>query len=263
MIRRLGLITGALLFVLGASAAPAMSQEAAEQSTCIQCHLAMGEPRLTKPVEDWRSSIHAKNGVSCNACHWGDPTSMDIVEAMSPEKGFKGAPKPEAVPDFCGACHVGVKEDYLTSAHGQALDHGGPQCVTCHENHAIQQASIQLINPQSCTRCHGYERAALIRDALAATDESIVSLDRQLKSLQRIGFEVADLQSGLFETRNTFHRLFHSNEIKQQVDGIEATLARRKQGGAVVVAMLLVLTALLFYVRHTYKIEEKQTRPKG
>jgi hypothetical protein len=47
-------------------------------------------------------------------------------------------------------------------------------------------------------------------------------------------------------------------EIRQQVDGIEDRLDRRKTAGAVVVGLLLVMTALFLYVRHTYELEEKR-----
>jgi nitrate/TMAO reductase-like tetraheme cytochrome c subunit len=243
------------------------------QTACIQCHSGMDE-KLAHPVEQWRASVHAKNGISCQGCHGGDPTLNDM-EAMDPGKGYKGAPEPNEVPRFCGECHLGVMEDYLASAHGQALGAGGPQCVTCHGSHGIELASLKLINPESCTKCHGFERAAEIREALAETDGTIVTIDQQIKKLHRIGIAVENLQEGLFDTRNTFHRLFHSvdvekvrsrtdeiqgrlKEIRQQVDGIEDRLDRRKTAGAVVVGLLLVMTALFLYVRHTYELEEKR-----
>lgn len=269
----LSLFAAALCLSIFVCAAPALPKEA-PLPTCIECHASMqDQPKVYQPVEKWRGSVHAKNGISCNGCHGGDPTIMD-EDAMSPDKGFKDISKPEAIPDFCGACHLGVKEDYLASAHGKALGRGGPQCATCHGAHGIQLASPQLINPKSCTRCHSYERAEQIREALATTDERISALDRELKDLHRMGMEVGDLQGGLFDTRNTFHRLFHSvdvqkvrgntadilgrlSEINRQMEAIQAQLSHRKRGGAVVVGLLAVLAALLLYLRHTYSREEK------
>ncbi len=269
----LSLFAAALFLAIFLCAAPLLPQ-GARQSTCIECHQSMqDQARLYQPVEKWRESVHAKNGIACHGCHGGDPTTMD-EEAMSPDKGFKEVPKPETIPDFCGACHLGVKEDYLASAHGKALGKGGPQCATCHGAHGIQLASPQLINSQSCTQCHGYERAAQIREALVTTDDRMSALDREMKSLHRVGMEVVDLQGRLFDTRNTFHRLFHSvdvqkvrdniaeiqgrlSEIALQVEGIQAQISRRKRGGAIIVGLLAALTALLLYLRHTYSREEK------
>src|SRR5512143_2111969 len=104
------------------------------ESVCIKCHSGL-QGRLGAPPRDWKGSVHAANGISCNNCHGGDPT--DMAMAMSPARGFLGKPTEMAIPGFCGRCHVGVKEDYLASAHGRALGKGGPQCVTCHSNHAV------------------------------------------------------------------------------------------------------------------------------
>jgi nitrate/TMAO reductase-like tetraheme cytochrome c subunit len=248
----------------------ALSQQEQKKS-CTECHSGLGDHQ-SELVQEWQGSVHAKNGIYCNGCHGGDPTLNDL-EAMNPENGFKGKPKPEDIPKFCGECHAGVEEDYTSSLHGKALGKGGPQCVTCHGGHGIKVASLELINKKDCTRCHGFERAATIRDSLAATDEMITKLDQQTKYLHRLGIAVEDLSSELFDVRNTFHRLFHSvevqkvhghtdeiqsrlSEIRQRVSNIQETLARRKKAGAVVVCLLLLISALFFYVWHTYKKEE-------
>ena len=111
-----------------------------------------------EPVKLWRGSIHAENGIACNACHGGDP--KDAANAMSPARGFLGrARKRRTSPPSAAAATSGVLKDYLASAHGRALGKGGPTCVTCHGNHLIVKASLELINEKSCTRCHSYERA--------------------------------------------------------------------------------------------------------
>ena len=91
----------------------------------------------------------------------------------SPESGFLGAPAAEKIPEFCGRCHPGVLADYRGSAHGAALGAGGPQCVTCHGNHAVRKATLELINRRDCGRCHSYDRAEEIRAAMEATDSGI------------------------------------------------------------------------------------------
>jgi len=263
----LSLVTRSLFFLLILLAPAALF---AQETVCIQCHGAQ-PGRLGEPVKLWQESIHAANGISCHDCHGGDPT--DFANAMSPAKGFLGAPENDAVPGFCGRCHVGVKEDYLQSAHGRALGRGGPQCVTCHGNHRVVAASPELINPQDCTRCHTYGRAEEIKSAVAATDGLIGSLDEDLAGLHRLGIDTKELRGELFAQRNEFHRLFHSVEvervrsqtaafqqrlgqIREQVTAIEDRLERRKFWGGIAVALLVLGGILALLIFKTYREEE-------
>jgi hypothetical protein len=244
---------------------------AAQETVCIQCHGGQSG-RLGEPVALWQQSIHAANGISCHGCHGGDPT--DFAMAMSPERGFIGVPPEEEIPGFCGRCHVGVKEDYLQSAHGQALGLGGPQCVTCHGNHAVKAATPDLINPQDCSRCHDYGRADEIKSAVVETDRRIADLELALKVLYRLGIATSEMQGELFSLRNDFHRLFHSVEVEKvrgqtasfqreldrirgDVVAIEDELDRRKLWGGGVVA-LLVLGGILALLIHKAYLEEER-----
>lgn len=236
---------------------------AAEESVCIQCHSGQ-QGRLGAPVSQWRGSVHQHNGIACDSCHGGDPN--DFAMAMSPERGFIGVPEEGEIPEFCGRCHVGVKDDYLRSAHGKALGSGGPTCVTCHGNHAVRLATPDLINEKDCSRCHEYGRAEEIRNAIIGTERSIAELDRSIASLHRLGFRTEELKGGLFAVRNDFRRLFHSvdvdrvnaqskgfqqrlGEIRTRVQGIENELNRRKMWGGAVVG-LLVLAGVLGLLLH-------------
>lgn len=242
----------------------------AQETVCIQCHGAQ-PGRIGEPVKLWQESIHAVNGISCHDCHGGDPT--DFANAMSPAKGFLGVPDNEAIPGFCGRCHVGVKEDYLQSAHGQALGGGGPQCVTCHGNHRVVAASSDLINPQDCSRCHTYGRAEEIKSAVAATDSLIRGLDEDLTGLHRLGIDTKELRGELFSLRNEFHRLFHSVEVEKvrrqtagfqqrlgqisdRVSAISDRLEQRKFWGGIVIALLAVGGILALLIYKTYREEE-------
>jgi nitrate/TMAO reductase-like tetraheme cytochrome c subunit len=243
----------------------------AADTVCIECHGGL-EGRLGAPVALWRTSVHAANGISCNDCHGGDPT--DYAMAMSPERGFIGVPKYTEVPDFCGRCHVGVAKEYKDGAHGQAIDRGGAQCVVCHGNHAVQPASLDLINEQSCTRCHSYERAALIRMALVETDTKIRKVGHELERLYRLGFNVEDMESSLFNQRNLFHRTFHGvnvDEVRQKtasvqselgkidrkVEAIDTTLGERKLWGSVAITLFILTGVVFLLVRKAYEEDEK------
>lgn len=265
---RFRLILTAWPLLLPLLATPSFAQTA--ETVCIQCHGSQ-PGRLGAPVAAWRTSIHAANNISCHNCHGGDPT--DVANAMNPARGFLGAPKEMAIPGFCGRCHVGVKEDYLASAHGQALGRGGPQCVTCHSNHAVQKATPDLINSQSCSRCHDYGRAEEIKAAVVETDRRITELDRSVASLHRTGIATKEMENDLFSLRNRFHRIFHSvdvekvrsqtagfqaelQKIQEQITGIEAQLHRRKVWGGVVVALLVCWGIVALLVFKSYRKEK-------
>jgi len=242
----------------------------AEETVCIQCHGAQ-EGRLGAPVAAWRESIHAQNGISCHNCHGGDPT--DFAMAMSPERGFLGKPSYTEVPAFCGRCHIGVKEDYLASAHGRALEKGGPQCVVCHDNHRVNKASLDLINPQSCSRCHPYDRAEIIKAAVSDTDQMLDGLETNLQALGKQGIAVKKMEGTTFALRNDFHRLFHSvdvekvhretkdilqrgGELQKQLDAIHDELGQRKLWGGIVAGLFFLASMICFLMRKTYHHEE-------
>ena len=156
-----------------------------EQNVCIDCHTSdlIKEDTREIPAE-WRKSWHYQNGVACQDCHGGDP--KDAARSMKPESGFVGVPKPKMVPEFCGKCHLGIKENYLESGHGKALKTTGrgPNCVTCHHAHDVQKADINIINPELCGACHTYDRAREMKAALLLTEQEINKIDRDLKLLQ-------------------------------------------------------------------------------
>jgi hypothetical protein len=261
-----------LIIAAGLSlAAPAFGADPAE-TVCIQCHA--GQPgHLGAAVRDWQGSVHQRNGISCHDCHGGDPT--DFANAMSPERGFIGAPDYEQVPEFCGRCHVGVLADYRESAHGRKIAAGGAQCVICHGNHAVQEARLDLINERDCSRCHEYGRAAEIKTALAETDARLAAVGGEFERLKRLGVSVEALKGRHFDLRNRFHRVFHSVEvdkvrtetggvqaelatIQAEVDGYDRQFARRRLWGGVAVGLLLLLGVVLLQVRHTYAEEERR-----
>jgi formate-dependent nitrite reductase cytochrome c552 subunit len=238
----------------------------AEEIACITCHGAL-PGKYGEPVKLWKGSIHAENGIACNDCHGGDP--RDAANAMKKERGFLGVPTYNDVPEFCGRCHVGVLKDYLVSGHGRALTRGGPNCVICHGSHRIVKASLDLINEKSCSRCHSYERAKLIRGAMQETEGMIVAIDGRIAAYKGIGTDVEKLEKELFSTRNRFHSLFHNVDVKKVTDesaGIKAELkkletslktlddrqGRRRLAGALAVAVALAGALAAHLLRKTF-----------
>lgn len=263
----------ALTLLLSVLPVSAQGQDRGKGSSCIACHSGL-EAALSEPVGKWTGSIHERNGITCASCHGGDPSDPGM-EAMSPEKGFRGVPKDAKIPELCARCHPGVAEDYLDSAHGQALGRGGPQCVTCHGAHAIAEATPELINLDRCTACHGYGRADEIKSALASTDALISRIDGRIRGFHRIGYNTTDMEARLFQVRNAFHRLFHTvdvgrirtgtaafeeplSELDRRLEEMRRTQAQRRLQGAVVVGLFALLTVLLALLRLTYRPEERK-----
>lgn len=258
---------GALLLAALAAPQPSLAALAEPQETvCTQCHSTLPD-KLGKPVNLWRKSIHADNGISCDSCHGGDP--KNAADAMNGSRGFLGAPKEAEIPAFCGRCHPGVLKDYLASAHGRALGKGGPTCFSCHGNHQVLKASLDLINEKTCTRCHSFERAKSIKAAMQQTESYIVGIDRKITEFQAIGVDMDRLGKALFAVRNRFHTLFHDvnaervraqsaqinaelGKIDHDLKVIEDVRAKRKIAGGIAVAFMLLLAWLFHLLKKSY-----------
>ena len=266
MVKLIGLLSPFLILALTLSRAQAVNVPVQEEIVCIRCHSSQ-PGKLGEPVKLWRGSIHAANGIACNDCHGGDP--KDAVNAMSPARGFLGAPKETAVPAFCGRCHVGVHKDYLQSAHGRALGNGGPTCVTCHSNHLVLKASLDIINEKACTQCHSYERAAAIKEAMQQTEGLIIAIGGDIEAFKGEGVDTDQLEKGLFSMRNRFHTLFHDlevekvrqesaqinselNKIADSLGKIAEQRRKRKLAGGVVVGGALFAALILYLLRKSY-----------
>jgi hypothetical protein len=223
---------------------------------CIICHQKLSG-RLAVPVKLWNSSIHAEHGITCDACHGGDP--VDSADAMSPIRGFRGKPAATAIPALCGGCHMGVLKHNNESAHGRALGKGGPSCVTCHGSHGVVAATVDQINRKNCSPCHTFEKARLIRSAMLKRDRMLTAIEKRIKVLQSQGVDTDSMEKRLFALRNRFHTMFHSLDIKmiiQESDHIQVELEKTNGAGGVgagpVVGILAVawalVMALLFYM---------------
>lgn len=199
-----------------------------EENYCIECHISEKmKPEFIRIVEDWQGSWHAQNRISCHDCHGGDP--KDASMSMSPHRGFTGKPKQADIPEFCGKCHVGIMKNYIESGHGKAFKASGkgPHCVTCHGSHDIQKANIEIIREPFCSKCHSYERAKVMKQALFLTEKKIGDLEAELARLKREGVYVDDEAKNLFSTQAEFRTLFHTVDVslvKDKTDDFEKKL---------------------------------------
>jgi hypothetical protein len=167
LILEIALVVIVLAFATRAFAEPV-------KNSCLDCHSAM-DGTLQIVAQDYSVDIHAQKGLSCAACHGGDPSSDD--NAMSPTAGFRGHIDRKQIPQLCGSCHSDAAKmrqynpslrtdqfaQYKTSVHGKKLDAGDTKvavCIDCHGVHGIRPAGDprSRVHPlkiaETCKRCH-------------------------------------------------------------------------------------------------------------
>jgi hypothetical protein len=176
---RSGLVVLALLGLAAPYArAQAPAKPPAAINGCVDCHLALDDPRISPPAKLFADDVHAKAGFTCVFCHGGDARQEDQEKAHDPRKGFIGKPKPQRIPELCGKCHsdaalmkqydpsqrVDQLTEYRTSGHGKALAKGDTtvaECASCHGAHGIQpvkdsRSPVSATKvAETCNHCHG------------------------------------------------------------------------------------------------------------
>jgi Cytochrome c3 len=148
---------------------------AQETDTCVVCHGAL-DPPYQVTSEQFSRDIHSQKGLTCAACHGGDPSKIDM-DAMSKSAGFRGRIARSQIPALCGSCHSDADfmrkynpslrtdqlSQYRTSIHGKRLVQGDEKvavCTDCHGVHDLRPAAdaASHVNPLSiaktCSRCH-------------------------------------------------------------------------------------------------------------
>src|SRR5512146_1841575 len=142
-------------------------------ATCGSCHgqrFVMENTGVsTQPFVQYEQSVHGKNvaggntkAAVCTDCHG----THEILSASNPQSPiFKFN-----VPNTCGQCHGEVKQQYVASIHGQAMQRGvwqAPVCTDCHGIHSIKaptdpssSVAAQALARTTCARCHEGERLA-------------------------------------------------------------------------------------------------------
>jgi Cytochrome c3/Cytochrome c554 and c-prime len=133
--------------------------------TCGRCH---GDEKLMSQyklpadvVAQYKTSYHAHlvlekgdlSAPTCVTCH-----------------GYHGATPPgtREVGQVCGKCHGRQRELFEKSPHAEAAKAGVfNECISCHGNHAIQKASVELF-ATACITCHANDPKQLgVRDQIA------------------------------------------------------------------------------------------------
>jgi len=138
------------------------------KDSCADCHadpeFLVTNKKLYDYFQDWSDSVHRQEGVTCDDCHGGDPTTSDKkkshgkgVSEADPDSGIYYA----NVPETCGGCHDEILEGYVESHHSEHLEaeeeeQQGPSCVTCHGSIDVGVLDVNSVE-EACARCHNQE----------------------------------------------------------------------------------------------------------
>jgi DmsE family decaheme c-type cytochrome len=123
---------------------PGKLAAAAADKICLACHL--GQPTHAGRLQ----SSHARNQVSCTACH--------KIHANGPF-GLV-ARKPSAINEQCATCHTNAMAQFQKPFHHRVPE-GAMSCVDCHNPHGSTRPAMAQsfgANEPGCFKCHGDKR---------------------------------------------------------------------------------------------------------
>jgi cytochrome b subunit of formate dehydrogenase len=134
-----------------------------ENAQCLACHgnadfaapRADGQNRSLHVAADrFEQSVHGKI-LPCVACH------SDITEVPHKNVTATRADMVRKTPEICGQCHAKLKDEYVTSVHGDEVvwkrNASAATCVSCHTAHYVVSPKTdpaQLALVRSCGACH-------------------------------------------------------------------------------------------------------------
>lgn len=135
--------------------------------TCGACHgqkfVMQSSGYSAQAFQSYQESVHGRavaagnaRAAVCTDCH-GAHEILSAGDPKSPIFKFN-------VPQTCAQCHANIKNEFMGSIHGQAIERGNwqaPVCTDCHGIHAIKAASdpgssvsAQQLAKNTCARCH-------------------------------------------------------------------------------------------------------------
>lgn len=140
----------------------AAAETPAPAESCIECHkddkFRVQNKKIYDYYQEWKGSAHDLAGLSCTACHAGDPTKADkeaahagIVPQSDPASPFHY----KNIPKTCGGCHQPVLDRFAKSRHFEQLKSTGrgPNCITCHGALNAKVYSTTIVQ-RACSNCH-------------------------------------------------------------------------------------------------------------
>jgi len=161
----------------------------------LECHEERIRQLATANYQQWSESLHALKGVTCDACHGGDPKQASKEKAHI---NFKNITDPDSpvyytnVPKTCGKCHPKELDNFENSTHYKKLEslQLAPTCTTCHHPH-----TFTVLNPEdfrnSCGNCHSvYKKIAPYDIPLRAED--------MLRKVNKLKFNIETAKQDIF-----------------------------------------------------------------
>jgi hypothetical protein len=256
--------------------------------TCGTCHAdakyMAGHKVPTDQLEKYKTSIHwktmsAKGDLSaptCNKCH-----------------GNHGAAPPGVswVGSVCGQCHTVMADLFAKSPHAKVFTEMGlPGCATCHENHAVHQASDEMLglgDKAVCASCHsasdkGGKGAAEMRALIDSLRNESDKARAILLRAEQAGMEVSQAQFDLNDAKNAVVKAraavhtFTVDAVKKETDAglgvsakanargvraLEELKFRRTGLGVSLVIILTLIAALVLKIRQVDR--RQRTRMEG
>ena len=139
------------------------------EGSCVACHknpdFLVQNKRLHEYFQNWRSSVHGQEDVSCEDCHDGNPelAEKDAAHGSAISADNEASPVNfRNIPQTCGLCHEDILEGFSKSEHFEHIvakkqEKQGPTCVTCHRSMNVEVLNVNSVR-ESCARCHNEEK---------------------------------------------------------------------------------------------------------
>jgi DmsE family decaheme c-type cytochrome len=169
---------------------PKKLRPAATDRLCLTCHL--NQPSHSGRIQ----SGHAKNQVSCTACH--------SIHARGP-LGLV-ARKPTAINEQCASCHITAWAQFQ-KPFKHRVPEGAMSCTDCHNPHgSFRPAMTQTFgaNEPGCFRCHGdkrgpftFEHAPVRFESCSTCHESHGSTNPRMLTRQEVRLVCLECHSNL------------------------------------------------------------------
>ena len=139
------------------------------EGSCVACHkdpdFMVQNKHLHEYFQNWRSSVHGQEDVSCEDCHAGNPEHSEKDAAHGPAISADNAASPvnfRNIAKTCGDCHEDMLDGFSNSVHFEHIvakkqEKQGPTCVTCHQSMNVEVLNVTTVR-ESCARCHNQEK---------------------------------------------------------------------------------------------------------
>jgi mono/diheme cytochrome c family protein len=186
------------------SAAPAASA-----NSCMACHQRSGD----ESSRLFAGSVHARRGLTCDACHGGDAKAQEKQAAHA--ANFVGKPSAVEQVTVCGACHAQPSADFKASLHfPKNFETPRVTCGDCHGAHTVGSASRDFSFAVFCTNCHGLEYLPELPASLRQLLQIADAENRAVARFRAWGREPSgELMAARREVRRRIGDLVHRTDL--------------------------------------------------